>query len=83
MKDRTISNTDASPEEIAQAKKECYEVMCALRQKILMSHPFIGGIAMKMNMVPVRDRRCRTACTDDDNIFFDIDFFIICTVIFY
>ena len=75
MQDRIISKTDAPPEEIARVKKECYEVLCALRQKLLIHHPFIGGIAMKMNIVPVRDERLCTAATDDNNIYFDVDFF--------
>ena len=73
---KTMSKNDTmTPEKLKALKEECLETLCAVRQKLLVRQPFIGGMAMKMNLIPVRDKRCRTACTDDNNIFFDLDFF--------
>lgn len=49
-------------------------ILAKYRQNLLNVHPFIGSIAMNLNLVPIRDVRCNTAMTDGKNIFFDIDF---------
>lgn len=44
------------------------------RLQILNKHPFIGTIAMNLDLIPTRDPRLDTAMTDGKSIFFDIDF---------
>ena len=60
--------------ELAKLKKATYASMCQDRQKLLVRFPFTGGILMRMEFVPVRDRRLRTAATDGDRVFMDIAF---------
>ena len=63
-----------SESELAKLKKATYASMCQDRQKLLVRFPFTGGILMRMEFVPVRDRRLRTAATDGDRVFMDIAF---------
>ena len=61
-------------DEIATLKKNARLVLSQVRRDILDKYPFIGSIALRMDMIPVRDVRIRTACTDGDNVYFDIAF---------
>lgn len=61
-------------EETQILKKKASEILSVCRRDILTKYPFIGSIALRMNMVPVRDVRVRTACTDGDSVYFDIAF---------
>lgn len=45
------------------------------RVRLLMDQPFIGGILIRQNLVPVIDCRCPTAMTDGQNIFVNPDFY--------
>ena len=63
-----------SEKELAKLKKATYASMCQDRQRLLVRFPFTGGILMRMEFVPVRDRRLRTAATDGDRVFMDIAF---------
>ena len=67
-----IRDTNASEE---ARKKVCLEQLALDRQKLLIRWPFIGGVIMRMELIPVRDDRLTTACTDGDNIFVDINFY--------
>ena len=65
-----------NPNEAEEARKRvCLEQLAQDRQRLLLRWPFIGGIIMRMELVPVRDDRLATACTDGDNIFLDINFY--------
>ncbi len=56
-------------------KRVCLEQLTQDRHRLLMRWPFIGGIIMRMELIPVRDDRLGTAATDGDNIFVDVDFY--------
>ena len=56
-------------------KQKCLEQLTTDRRRLLVKWPFIGGILIRMELVPVRDDRLKTAATDGDNIFVDIDFY--------
>ena len=60
--------------ELAKLKKQTMAVMCQDRQKLLVRFPFTGGFLMRLEFVPVRDCRLRTAATDGERIFMDIAF---------
>ena len=60
--------------ELAKLKKQTAALMCQDRQKLLVRFPFTGGFLMRMEFVPVRDMRLRTAATDGERIFMDIAF---------
>lgn len=61
-------------EQLSKLKRKTLELMYQDRQKILVRYPFTGGCLMRLDLVPVRDRRIRTAATDGSRIFMDIDF---------
>lgn len=61
--------------ELKKLKKEVEFDLCMDRQKLITSYPFFGSIAMRLNLIPVRDVRCPTACTDGMNIYMDIAFY--------
>ena len=63
-----------SEKELAKLKKQTMAVMCQDRQKLLVRFPFTGGFLMRLEFVPVRDRRLRTAATDGERIFMSIAF---------
>ena len=63
-----------SEKELEKLKKQTYALMCQDRQRLLVRFPFTGGFLMRLDFVPVRDRRLRTAVTDGDRIYFDISF---------
>ena len=61
-------------EETKILKKKALDILSVTRRNILSRYPFIGNIALRMEMVPVRDVRIRTACTDGNSVYFDIAF---------
>ncbi len=63
-----------SEKEIAKLKNATYALMCQDRQRLLVRFPFTGGFLMRLEFVPVRDMRLRTAATDGERIFMDIAF---------
>ncbi len=64
------------PNESEEARKQvCLEQLAQDRQRLLLRWPFIGGVILRMELIPVRDDRLESACTDGDNIFVDIDFY--------
>ena len=67
-----IREPNASEEE---RKRICLEQLAQDRQQLLLRWPFIGGVIMRMELIPVRDDRLPTACTDGDNIFVDVNFY--------
>lgn len=58
----------------ATLKATASRILADCRTRLLQTNPFIGTIAMNMNIKPVRDQRVPTACTDGTNVFFDIEF---------
>lgn len=59
---------------LKKLKETTLELMCQDRQRLLVRFPFTGGFLMRLEFVPVRDRRLRTAATDGERIFMDIAF---------
>ena len=74
MEQKTFNIRTTSKEE-EQRKSVCLEQLAQDRQQLLIKWPFIGSIIMRMELVPVRDDRLRTASTNGDSIFVDIDFY--------
>ena len=68
------AENQVSEEKIKALKKLMLEELAQKRQNLLMHFPFTGAVMMKLDIVPVRDKRNRTACTDGNSIYVDIDF---------
>ena len=62
-------------EELKKLKKQISESLASDRHAILMRFPFIGNLLMRMDLIPIRDKRCLTACTDGKRIYFNIAFY--------
>jgi len=60
--------------ELQELKSKAMDVLTYTRQQLLNRHPFVGHIALMLDLVPIRDNRCDTAATDGDKLYFDIDF---------
>ena len=73
-KETTKEVKTISDEELKQIKKEASEILANVRQQVLMTYPFIGSISMRLELIPTRDYRVRTACTNGSEIYFDIEF---------
>lgn len=63
-----------SEERLKALKSETMEMLCQCRQKFLLKFPFTASVMMRMELVPVRDRRLRTASTDGKRIYMDVAF---------
>lgn len=61
-------------ERLKALKSETLEMLCQCRQKFLLRFPFTASVMMRMELVPVRDRRLRTASTDGKRIYMDVAF---------
>lgn len=59
----------------AEQKKIAAQSLPRDRVALLVAQPFIGMIAMRMEMIPVWDSRCQTACTDGTSIFVHAGFY--------
>ena len=68
-------NCTLSDEQLKKMKREVRDSLANDRNIILNLYPFTGNISMRFDLIPVRDKRCRTACTDGKNIYMDIDFY--------
>ena len=71
MKNNTNTITE---EELKELKRKAFDALSHSRHVLLNKYPFIGSIALRMELVPVRDLRVRTACTDGNSVYFDIAF---------
>ena len=69
-----LNARELTEEETKTLKKKASEILSVCRRDVLTKYPFIGSIALRMEMVPVRDIRVRTACTDGNSVYFDIEF---------
>ena len=68
-------NCTLTDEQLKKMKREVRDSLANDRNIILNLYPFTGNISMRFDLIPVRDKRCRTACTDGKNIYMDIDFY--------
>lgn len=69
-----LNARELTEEETKTLKKKASDILSVTRRDILSKYPFIGSIALRMEMIPVRDVRVRTACTDGNSVYFDIAF---------
>jgi predicted metal-dependent peptidase len=60
---------------LKERKEKAAGLLAQDRQRLLMRMPFVGGLLMRLDLVPVSDRRLDTAATDGDRIFVDLDFY--------
>lgn len=67
------SNT-ITDDELKELKRKAFDALSHSRHMLLSKYPFIGSIALRMDLIPVRDVRVRTACTDGNAVYFDIAF---------
>ena len=61
-------------EQVALLKENALGILSESRKTLLNRFPFVGQIAMSLDLVPVRDRRISTMCTDGKAIYCSIDF---------
>ena len=62
-------------EELKKLKQQICESLSIDRHALLCKFPFMGNLLLRMDLVPVRDKRVMTACTDGQKIFFSISFY--------
>lgn len=74
MRKQNDNAKEVSPEREAELKRDARRVLAEARRAMIQRQPFTGAVAMNMDVVPVRDERMGTACTDGRTIYFDIDF---------
>ncbi len=79
-KKRTVAATrrvDNAPnqDDLDTLKEKAVELLSQDRSRLLMKMPFVGSLLMRLELVPVRDKRLLTAATDGDHVFVDIGFY--------
>ncbi|MDP6870456.1 MAG: VWA-like domain-containing protein [Candidatus Poseidoniaceae archaeon] len=67
----TITNPD---EDDILEKEEGLDLWTNDRMMLLLGRPFLGILAMNLDLIPVVDYRCQTASTDGKRIFFNPKF---------
>ena len=73
LNEKNISFAPPSEEDEA-AKAKSLQDWADDRMKLLAWRPFIGTLAMNLELIPVVDHRCQTASTDGKRIFFNPHF---------
>jgi len=63
-----------TPKQTEQLKENAVGILAGGRKVVLDRYPFVGSIAMSLDLVPTRDCRNKTMCTDGAAIYCDIDF---------
>lgn len=71
----TDQSKNLTDEQLAKIKAEVAESLARDRHKLICDFPFTGAVAMRLDLVPVRDARVATACTDAKKIYFDCSFY--------
>ena len=66
---------ELSSEKLKELKEQVYKSLTYDRHALLVKFPFAGNITMRMNLIPCRDKRVLTACTDGKSIWFNISFY--------
>lgn len=62
-------------ETLAPAKAKLNDLLANDRSLLINRMPFIGGLLMRLDLVPVWDERLETASTDGDHVFVDVEFY--------
>ena len=57
-------------------KKKALKKWESARSFLVNCRPFLGVIAMQLEIIPVVDYRCRTASTDGRRVFCDAEFIL-------
>ena len=63
-----------TPTDVINLKTKARDTLAETRRTLLQRAPFIGNVAMQLDLVPVHDSRLGTACTDGQAIYFDVEF---------
>lgn len=64
-----------SDEKLAELKKKIGESLALDRHGLIFDFPFTASLMMRLDLIPTRDKRNLTACTDGKSIYFDCDFY--------
>ena len=64
-----------SDEKLAELKKKISESLALDRHSLIFDFPFTASLMMRLDLIPTRDKRNMTACTDGKSIYFDCDFY--------
>lgn len=73
-KPATSGSVDISPERLQDLKENAKGILAECRRHLMNRQPFVGSIAMNLDIIPTRDARNPTAATDGKAIYFDISF---------
>ena len=68
------SNKILTAAEEAELKRNALSILTDVRKTMLQRFPFVGAVAMSLDLVPVRDVDCPTAATDGAAMYWNIEF---------
>lgn len=71
---KKVNNKVLTEAEEAELKHNALEVLVGVRKTMLQRFPFVGAVAMSLDLVPVRDVDLSTAATDGKSMYWNIEF---------
>lgn len=71
---KKVSDKILTAAEEAELKKNALSILTDVRKTMLQRFPFVGAVAMHLDLVPVRDADCPTASTDGAAMYWNIEF---------
>ena len=66
--------SEITPEQLAELKRNATAILAETRMAFTREQPFVGNVSMSLDLIPTRDARNPTACTDGSKLYFDIAF---------
>ena len=71
---KKVSDKILTASEEAELKRNALSILTDVRKTMLQRFPFVGAVAMHLDLVPVRDADCPTAATDGAAMYWNIAF---------
>lgn len=71
---KKVSDKILTAAEEAELKRNALSILTDVRKTMLQRFPFVGAVAMHLDLVPVRDADCPTAATDGAAMYWNIAF---------
>jgi len=73
--DKVCEGSTLTVKELKELKKKIIDSLAVDRHQLLIKFPFMGNLLLRMELVPVRDKRCLTMSTDGVHIYVSTSFY--------
>ena len=73
--EKVCEGSTLTVKELKELKQKIIDSLAVDRHQLLIRFPFIGNLLLRLELIPVRDKRVLTACTDGSKIYFSTSFY--------